>query len=152
MEHSGQLPDQARPTDPAVVPSTPERLWHSIATNRCASSAITSAALRDLLCAAESIPADEADRRLEARALSTGLVRIDETWFGVTPGFELPLMPRASYERIVRALRAHIRDCDGDRVGHGGLGNHGAARALASEVAATIRTLEFIETQTRQPS
>ena len=162
MEHSGQPPargqrrdsmtDHASPTDPSVVPATSERLWHSIATGRHASTPITSAALRDLLCAAEGIPADQADRRLEAHALSTGLIRVGETWFAVMPAFVLPSMPRASYDRIVRALRAHIRDCDSDRVRHGGLGNHGAARALASEVAATIGTLEFIETHTRKQS
>lgn len=149
MEDSGQHPNRT-PRDTAVIPSTPERLWQGIAT-ACMSSAITSVALRDLLSVAESIPADEADRRLEARASSTGLVHIDETWFAATPGCVLPLMPRASYERIVRALRAHILDCDNDRVRHGGLGNHGVARALASEIAETARTLEFIETQTRKP-
>ena len=160
MEHSSQPPaggqrqdsvtDHAGPSDPSAGPAISERLWHSIATGRHASAPTTSAALRDLLCAAERIPPDQADRMLEAHALSTGLLRIGETWFAVMPAFVLPSLPRESYDRIVRALRAHIRDCDRDRVRHGGLGNHGAARALASEVAAAIGTLEFIETHTRQ--
>lgn len=159
MEHPSQpaeggqrqdsVTDDAGTPEGTSVPAIPERLWRSIAVSRQASTSTTSAALRDLLCATEGILPDEADRRLEAHAINTGLIRVGETWYAQMPTFELPSMPRASYDRIVRALHAHIRDCDSDRARHGAVGNHGAARALASEVAATMSTLAFIEAHTR---
>lgn len=162
MQHSGHSPagglqhdsptDHSSVANSCAVPATSERYWHSVATDQHDDNLITNEALRDLLCAAESIPPDQADQTLEAHALSTGLIRIGEIWFATMPTFVLPSMPRAIYDRILRALRGHFRDCDGDRVRHGGLGNHGAARALASEMAATTRTLEFIETHTRTQS
>ena len=155
MEHSSQPAEGGQRQDSVTddagtpvgtpVPASSERLWRSIST-----APMTSAALRDLLCVADGLRPDEADRRLEAHAVNLALIQIGETWYALMPTFELPSMPRPSYDRIVRALHAHMRDCDGDRVRHGAAGNHGAARALASEVAATMRTLEFIESQTRK--
>lgn len=160
MEHSsqpaqgGQRPDSV--TDNAgtpvgtPVPAISERLWRSISTSPRATAPMTSAALRDLLCVADGLLPDEADRRLEAHVVDMGLIHVGETCYALMPTFELPPMPRPGYDRIVRTLQAHIRDCDSDRVRHGAVGNHGAARALASEVVATMRTLEFIESQTRR--
>lgn len=153
MEHASQ-PHQpegltsAQPTNAASTGSYPERLWHTIATRRRESTPVTTAALRELLCRTAGISSDAAAQRLEAHARCTGLIRVGDQWFTTVPAFLLPPMSRDAYERVVRALKRHMNDCDCDRVRHGAAGNHGAARALESEVAATERTLQFIETLT----
>lgn len=143
-------PVPAAATEAPPVAAYPDRIWHRIATRERRSTPVTTAQVRSLLCRAKQLSQEAADRELETHACSSGLILIGEDWYSSVTRLVLPPMTREDYERIVRALRLHIRDCDSDRIRHGHAGNHGAARALASEDAAARRTLGLIENLTQE--
>lgn len=124
--------------------SYPERIWHRIPTRERKSSPVTAATVRERLCRAKHVSPETADRLMEAHAGGSGLLVIGEDWYSSVTRLLLPPMSREDYDRIVRALRAHIQACDSDRIRHAHAGNHGAARALASEEVAARRTLGVI--------
>lgn len=159
--HLYRLADQHRaevfrvdPTAPAAVEAPvlpfPQRMWRRIATRERTSTPVTSASLRERLCREQQLTPEAADRLMEAHACSSGLLRIGEDWYTCESRLLLPPVGREDYARIVRSLRRHVKDCEVDRVRHAALGNHGAARALASEVAASRRTLELISSMTQE--
>lgn len=142
-------PDAAVTLNAPVLP-WPPRTWHRICTRDRKSESITTDNLRELLCRELKLTPEAADRQIEAHARSSGLIRIGEDWYHSESRRLLPPLPREDYQRVVRALENHRKDCENDRLSHAKRGNHGAARALASEEAATVRTMELITSLTQE--
>jgi len=142
-------PNAAVVINAPVLPWPPRR-WHRICTRDRKSTSITHDSLRDLLCRELNLTPEAADRQIEAHAGSSGLIRIGEDWYHLDSRRLLPPLPRDDYERVVRALKIHREDCEKDRLSHGSRGNYGAARALASEEAATERTMQLITSLTQE--
>lgn len=142
-------PNAAATLNTPVLPWPPRR-WHRICTRDRKSTSVTNERLRELLCHEQHLTPEAADRQIEAHACSSGLIRIGEDWYHSESRRLLPPLPREDYERVVRALERHRKDCEHDRLSHGGRGNYGAARALASEEAGTERTIELITSLTQE--
>lgn len=142
--------DPSAPALNAPVLPWPPRRWHRICTRDRKSTSISHDSLRELLCRELNLTAEAADRQIEAHACSSGLIRIGEDWYHSESRRLLPPLPRDDYERVVRALERHRTDCENDRLSHGRRSNYGAARALASEEAATVRTMELITSLTQE--
>lgn len=121
------------------------RTWYAIVDGARSSTPVSHEDVRTLLCEARRITPARADQVLEAHANTTGLILIADKWFMTQLGYVLPPLIRADYDRIVRALQAHIRGCHDDRLRHESLGNDGAARALEEEETAATRQLDRME-------
>lgn len=145
-----RLDPNAAATLNAPLLQWPPRRWHRICTRDRKSACITQDSLRELLCREQKLTPEEADRQIEAHAFSAGLIRIGEDWYHAESRRLLPPLPREDYERVLRALERHSKDCENDRLSHGRRNNHGAARALASEEGATLKTMELITSLTQE--
>lgn len=153
MDHSPESkasssPDAAGPVGARASQSP----WHLLGPHGRDQEITTSEVLRDLLCHAEGISTDVAMNRVEAFARMTGLLEVDGRWFSTERHCVLPPISHEAYDRLRRALRRHIEDCDRERLRHGTLGNAGAARALASEAAQTDHLIRCIEALTQKPT
>lgn len=134
-------------TPPAAAPA--DRIWHRMTPCRFDSMPVTTTCVRDRLVHAQQLSAEAAEHRLASVAASGGLLRIGEEWYSCVRRRALPPLSGEDYDRLVRALQIHIESCHSDRCRQGQAGNHGAARALATEEAPARHTLGLIQSLTQ---